>query len=177
MLVIFFFFFFFWGGVYVQAFSRYKVIDNEKNLRWSRRDYINTHLRRGVFVCCEMSHTHTHLQTQKYKYTNIERYKKYTNIQKKYKNTKTQTLHLRGNKLLNCLTPPPCPPTTPAHPAPSVKGLTFIFRYSVMCVLMLGINDHEHVTQAYFKRILVEIYNASDCAVVFLFSAVGCEQE
>ncbi len=49
--------------------------------------------------------------------------------------------------------------------------------YFMICALMLGISDHEHVTQAYFKRILVEIYNASDCAVVFLFSAVGCEQK
>ncbi len=42
------------------------------------------------------------------------------------------------------------PPTTPPHPAPSVKGLTLILD-TVIYALMLGIKEHEHVTQAYFK--------------------------
>ena len=67
---------------------------SEKYLRWPRRDYTNTHPRRGVYVCYETSYTHSHtLQTQnkniqKYKYTKIQIYKNtnmHTNI-RKYKN-------------------------------------------------------------------------------------------
>ena len=61
------------------------------------------------------------------------------------------------SKLLNCLTPPPCPlPPHPPHPAPSVKGSTLSFRYSVICASVLGINDHE--SQTSFGDIILEFY-------------------
>ncbi len=61
---------------------------------------------------------------------------------KKYKNT---------NFAPATTNTPAMPPNTPPHPTPVpwVKGLTLLFIYSVMCALMLGINDHEHMTQAY----------------------------
>ncbi len=105
-------------------------------LRWPRRDY-KTHSPEEGCLCVAKCHTHTHTfkhqntNIQKYKYTKIQIYKN-TDIQK-YRNTniqkyiytniqkfKTQTLHLHGfmacSKLLNCLTPPPCP--LPPHPTP-----------------------------------------------------------
>ena len=156
-------------------------------LRWPRRDYTNTPHppRRGVFVCCERHtpkdylETHTKKTVQKYKKAKI-----WTHKIQKNKN-KTQTLHLRGfmacSNLLNCLTshhhliklnqhPHPTP-----HPRRLKDGL--LFRYCVVCALMLGINNHKHVALIIFKRSHIKNIHASHCALVWLFSAVGCEQK
>ncbi len=139
----------------------------------------------GCLCVVNVIHPKTTLKhTQKKQYKNTKK-QKYEHTKYKKNKNKTQTLHLRGfmacSNLLNCLTPHhhliklnQHPHPTP-HPRRLKDGL--LFRYCVVCALMLGINNHKHVALIIFKRSLIRNIHASHCALVWLFSAVGCEQK